>query len=179
MRRRAAGRERSVARAATERIARAGGAECASSERARRDGSGSVAAVSVADAAQAAEIVAIQQLIARFANSFDTKDWSALADCLAEELYTDYSDLRGTPAETISRSRFVALRRSALQALQTHHLCGNVEVGVAQDRAEAKVSMTIHRRAETGATFDTHCLYTFGLERIAQRWAIDSIVQKV
>ncbi len=45
-----------------------------------------------------ADVVAIQQLSARFANSFDTKDWTALGQCLADELYTDYSDLRGTPA---------------------------------------------------------------------------------
>jgi len=41
--------------------------------------------------------VFIQEVIARFANSFDMKDWSGLEDCFTESLYTDYSDLRGTP----------------------------------------------------------------------------------
>jgi hypothetical protein len=46
-----------------------------------------------------ADVVAIQQLVARFANSFDTKDWTGLGQCLADRLYTDYSDLRGTPPD--------------------------------------------------------------------------------
>jgi len=131
------------------------------------------------DASAAVDIVAIQQLIARFANSFDAKDWRALGECLADELHADYSDLRGTPPETLSRARFVELRRSALEALQTHHLSGNVAVGLGRETAEASVSMAIYRRAASGETFDTHCLYTFGVERVAGRWVIRSIVQKV
>ena len=46
---------------------------------------------------------AIQQRIARFANSFDLKDWEALGACLTEQIYTDYSELRGTPPEIVSR----------------------------------------------------------------------------
>src|SRR5215471_5995029 len=109
MRRRPAGRERVVACAAIDRTARGGGARGGSR---RADCFGTVTAVSMADGLPVTEIVAIQQLVARFANSFDVKDWLALAECLAEELHTDYSDLRGTPPETMSRSRFVELRRS-------------------------------------------------------------------
>ncbi|MBK7319976.1 nuclear transport factor 2 family protein [Candidatus Villigracilis affinis] len=57
------------------------------------------------------DILNIQQLIARFANSFDVKDWDGLQACFTESLYTDYSDLRGTPPETISASEYVRLRR--------------------------------------------------------------------
>jgi hypothetical protein len=125
------------------------------------------------------DIFAIRQLVARFANSFDLKDWPALAECLADELETDYSDLRGSPAETMSRERFLHLRHSALQALRTHHLTGNVEIKLNQNEAEARVSMVIYRRAESGEIFNTHCLYMLGLERVASRWVINSIVQKV
>ena len=45
------------------------------------------------------DTVKIQKLIAKFANSFDMKDWSGLEACFTESLYTDYSDLRGTPPE--------------------------------------------------------------------------------
>src|SRR6476659_9612870 len=51
-----------------------------------------------------------------------------LGECLADTVHTDYSDLRGTPPETMSRDQFVQLRRSALQELQTHHLAGNLEI---------------------------------------------------
>ena len=125
------------------------------------------------------DVHAVQQLVAQFANSFDLKAWNDLAACLAGDLYTDYSDLRGTPPETMSRERFIDLRRAALENLKTHHLAGNVEVQVEGDRGEAKVSMVIFRRGAGGELFDTHCLYTLGVEKLDQRWLICSIVQKV
>lgn len=125
------------------------------------------------------DVVALQQLVARFANRFDTKDWAGLERCLKPELHTDYSDLRGTPPERMSSARFVELRRRALQELQTHHLAGNVEVDVGGDAGEVEVSMVIFRRAPGGQTLNTHCLYVFGVERIDGDWRIGSIVQKV
>jgi hypothetical protein len=121
----------------------------------------------------------VQQLIARFANSFDAKDWDALARCLASSVYADYSDLRGTAPETLPRERFVELRRVALGPLRTHHLAGNVEVRLEGTRGVARASMVIHRRGSADETFDTHCLYEFGVEKAAQEWTIRSIVQKV
>lgn len=87
--------------------------------------------------------------------------------------------MRGTPAESLSRERFVELRRVALQALSTHHLAGNVEVQLDGARGVAKASMVIHRRSPEDETFDTHCLYVFGVEKAGQQWTICSIVQKV
>ena len=121
----------------------------------------------------------VQQLVARFANSFDTKAWDALGACLSSDVYTDYSDLRGTPPETMSRERFVELRRTALEPLKTHHLAGNVEIRLDGARGVAVVSMVIHRRSAADEVFDTHCLYELGVEKTAQEWAIHSIVQKV
>lgn len=125
------------------------------------------------------DIFSVQQLIARFANSFDRKEWEALGSCLAANLYTDYSDLRGTPPATMTREQFVESRRSALQALKTHHLAGNIEIELAADSGEAKVSMLIYRRNELGEILNTHCLYTLGVERTDNGWVIGSIVQKV
>lgn len=122
----------------------------------------------------------VQQLVARFANSLDLKDWSALAACLAAEVHTDYSELRGTPPQTLSREHFVALRQAALQPLRTHHLAGNVEIAfTADDAAQVMVSMAIFRRSADGRTLDTHCIYQLGVRREARGWLIDSIVQKV
>lgn len=125
------------------------------------------------------DVLAVQQLVARFANSFDLKDWSRLSECFTDELDTDYSDLRGTPPERMGREHFVDLRRSALQSLQTHHLGGNVEISLAGDSGEARVSMMIFRRSSEGEILNTHCLYTFGLTRTESGWRIRSIVQKV
>jgi SnoaL-like protein len=123
--------------------------------------------------------MAIHRLIARFANSFDLKAWGELEACLAETLHTDYSDLRGTPPESMSRGRFVELRRLALQELRTHHLAGNVEVEVDGSDATARVSMVIYRRRADGDVLNTHCLYTLGLKKEKAAWWIGSIVQKV
>jgi hypothetical protein len=122
---------------------------------------------------------AIHQLVARFANSFDLKDWEALGLCLSATIYADYSDLRGTPPETISREHFVELRRIALEGLNTHHLSGNVQIELGDAQALAKVSMVIFRRNRDENIFNTHCLYTFGVERVNGEWCISSIVQKV
>ena len=69
--------------------------------------------------------LAIQEVIARFANSFDRKDWDALQACFIESLLTDYSDLRGTPPQRIAAAEYGAARRQALDALHLHHLVGN------------------------------------------------------
>jgi len=121
----------------------------------------------------------LQNLAARFANSFDLKDWDRLGECLADSLYTDYRDLRGTPPETMPRERFVELRRAALQELRTQHLCGNIEIALDGTTADMKLSMLIHRRDGAGEAFDTHCLYLLRAVRGARGWRINSITQKV
>jgi hypothetical protein len=118
-------------------------------------------------------------LVARFANCFDLKDWEGLGHCLGDELYTDYSDLRGTPPETMSREKFVELRRIALHDLQTHHLTGNLEIEADETTANLKVSMAIHRRNQAGEKLNTHCLYFLGAEHADSGWVINSLVQKV
>lgn len=125
------------------------------------------------------DVFALQQLVARFANSIDTKDWAGLGQCLKAELHTDYSDLRGTPPERMSSVRFVELRRSALHDLQTHHLSGNVEINASNTCGEVKASMVIYRRNTNGEILNTHCLYVLGVERVEDHWLISSIVQRV
>jgi hypothetical protein len=124
-------------------------------------------------------VLALQNLVARFANSFDLKDWDGLKECLASSIDTDYSDLRGTPPETMSSEQFVRLRKAALQDLQTHHLAGNVEVALSGTVGRLKVSMVIYRRDLSDQTFDTHCLYSFGVAQTDDVWRISSIKQKV
>ena len=44
----------------------------------------------------------IRKTIARFANSFDLKDWALMESALAEKLTVDYSDLRGESPKEIT-----------------------------------------------------------------------------
>jgi len=123
---------------------------------------------------------AIQALLARFANSFDLKDWDGLRECLADQLDTDYSDLRGTPPQRLSAMEYVQARRKALDGLKTHHLSGNVEIRYDDPlNATCRVSTVIWRKSETEA-FDTHCVYTFKVTKINHHdWKIGFIKQQV
>lgn len=135
------------------------------------------------------DLIAAQNLLARFANSFDLKDWSALEDCLTPQVFTDYSDLRGAPPETVAAADYVRLRREALAPLVTHHLLGNLEINFLDSgHALCRASMLIWRirPVAKGATapttadeFHTHCIYTFALTRQDAAWKISSIVQTV
>ena len=114
----------------------------------------------------------VYRLISRFTNCFDIKAWDDLKSCLSESIYTDYSDLRGTPAEVLTAERFVELRREALQELKTHHLAGNHEIHLEGEKGTVSVSMVIFRRDASGKAFDTHCLYQFGVEKKKASWRI-------
>jgi SnoaL-like protein len=121
----------------------------------------------------------IQDVIARFANSFDIKDWSGLESCFTESLFTDYSDLRGTAPETVKASEYVAARREALDHLKLHHLVGNYEIDFLNaDRATCRASMIVWRKSDE-EEFTSHCVYEFQLTKQNAGWKINGITQKV
>ena len=121
---------------------------------------------------------AIQEVIARFANSFDLKDWSRLQSCFTDTLDTDYSDLRGTPPQKLSADAYVAARREALDHLILHHLVGNYEIEFLGDReAICRASMIIWRKSET-EKFSSHCVYEFRMTNQTS-WKISGIRQKI
>lgn len=125
------------------------------------------------------ERVKIQEVIARFSNSFDVKDWSGLESCFTESLYTDYGDLRGTPPETVKASDYVAVRRESLDHLKLHHLVGNHEINFLDaSRATCRASMIVWRKSET-EEFTSHCVYEFQLTKQESDWKISGITQKV
>ena len=121
----------------------------------------------------------IQELIARFANCFDLKDWSGLEACFTESIYTDYFDLRGTAPETISAVDYVKLRRESLDHLQLHPLVSNYEIEfIDSNTAECRASMIVWRKSDEDE-FTSHCVYTFQLKKTNFYWLISGITQKV
>jgi 3-phenylpropionate/cinnamic acid dioxygenase small subunit len=121
----------------------------------------------------------IQELIARFATSFDVKDWSGLEACFTESLYTDYSDLRGTPSQTITASEYVQLRRESLDQLKLHHLVSNYEIDFTDENtATCRASMVVWRKSDE-EEFTSHCVYMFQLVKQNNNWRISGITQKV
>ena len=121
----------------------------------------------------------IQELIAKFANSFDLKDWDGLQSCFTESIYTDYSDLRGTPPQTVSAADYVKSRRESLDHLKLHHLVGNYEIGFPDTGgANCRASMIVWRKSDM-EEFTSHCFYIFQLEQQNGEWKINGITQKV
>ena len=125
------------------------------------------------------DILKIQQIVARFANSFDVKDWNGLEACFTESLYTDYSDLRGTPPETISARDYVQKRIDSLNHLKLHHLVSNYEVDFTDSNsATCRASMVVWRKSDE-EEFTSHCVYIFQVVKQAEIWKISGITQKV
>lgn len=125
------------------------------------------------------DVLEIQKVIARFANSFDVKDWNGLEACLTESLYTDYSDLRGTPPQTVSAKDYVQKRIDSLDDLKLHHLVSNYEVDLTgSNSATCRASMVVWRVSDE-EEFTSHCVYIFQLTKPDSDWKISSITQKV
>ncbi len=121
----------------------------------------------------------IEAVIARFATSFDLKDWNGLQSCFTESLYTDYGDLRGTPPQTVTAADYTAGRRESLDQLKLHHLVSNYEIDFKDSNsATCRASMIVWRKSET-EEFTSHCVYLFQLTKQASDWKISGITQKV
>ena len=123
---------------------------------------------------------AVIDVVLGFARALDVKDWAACRRCFMDEIETDYSDLRGEPAQTVKADDFVALRRAALERLTALHLSANHLVTVEGDHATCVSAAVIHRfRPEDGERFDTYCAYTHTLARTASGWKISKVKQTV
>lgn len=123
--------------------------------------------------------LAIQELIAKFSNSFDLKDWDGLQACFTESIFTDYSDLRGTPPQTVSAVDYVQSRRESLDALKLHHLVSNYEIDFADaNSATCRASMMVWRNNNVEVSA-SHCFYAFQLTKQDSIWKIGGITQKI
>ena len=63
----------------------------------------------------------IANLIFKFANCFDLKNWKALEEILVDQIECDYQTLRGE-IKICSKIEYVRERKVALNDLRTQHL---------------------------------------------------------
>ncbi len=102
-----------------------------------------------------------------------------MESALADELTVDYSDLRGDPPKEITSREYAQARREALEALDTQHIIGNLEITVDGNKASVRASSMIFRALDD-LVFNTHARYRFCLCKIQDRgWVIDRIKQTV
>jgi len=124
----------------------------------------------------------IRATVIRFATSLDLKDWRQCRSCFTDQIYTDYSALRGDPPAIVSADDFVELRRQALSDLLTHHVSTNHSIELNGDEATCISGMVIYRRVPDdadGTAFDTHCIYTHTLVRTPDGWKISKVKQQI
>lgn len=122
---------------------------------------------------------ALHDLVCRFQQSFDTKDWPLMRACLADRLWCDYSSFRAVPADWIEADRYVRQRETALSHLAMQHSFLNLRVNAAPDGAEGRCNYVIHRfhpehSTERPLFFHSYGHYRFGF---ARGWRIASITQ--
>jgi hypothetical protein len=127
-----------------------------------------------------AHTLAINDLLTRFFQAFDEKNWPLMRDCLCVEVYTDYSSFRRVPAATISADRYVEQRRAALHALDMQHNFLNlrVEPDAAGVAATARCNFTILRfHASYDGHYHSQGHYLFAFVKAGGPWKISRIVQ--
>jgi 3-phenylpropionate/cinnamic acid dioxygenase small subunit len=128
---------------------------------------------------------AINDLLARFFQAFDDKNWRAMRACLCDELFADYASFRGVPASMMPADEYVAQRRTALQALDMQHNFLNLQVEVAADAstATARCNYIVHRfhpsfDGVNDHHFHSYGHYLFAFANVRGAWRIARITQR-
>jgi 3-phenylpropionate/cinnamic acid dioxygenase small subunit len=130
--------------------------------------------------------LAINDLLSRFFQAFDAKDWPAMRECLCDQVFTDSSSFRQVPSATIWADTFVDQRRIALQALEMQHNFLNLRVELDADggAATARCNYVIHRFHRAMESIDddyfhSYGHYVFGFVNECGTWKIAGITQTV
>ncbi|MGH7933004.1 MAG: nuclear transport factor 2 family protein [Bryobacteraceae bacterium] len=132
---------------------------------------------------QAADTLEINNLLCRFMQSFDDKDWRAMRECLVGDLFCDYSNFRGTPAGRVAADDYVAARKEGLAELAMQHNFFNLRVTMLDhEAASARCNFVIHRFLSispdsVNAYFHSYGHYRFTFTRTRGIWKISGIVQ--
>jgi hypothetical protein len=123
-------------------------------------------------------------LVCRFMQAFDDRDWGLLRACLADSVFCDYSSLRGTPPGEEDADAYVARRRQALGALAMQHSFSNLQVELHPGGASGRCNFIILRFAAdfdgTPNSFFHSCgHYRFDFSRGPDGFRIRGITQVV
>ena len=111
--------------------------------------------------------IAINDVLCRFFLAFDERDWTAMANCLAPEVFIDYSSSGREQSSVMSGSAFVQRRRDAVDTLAKHHSFSNLLI-LRFDRDFR----------EQGEDFYHSCgAYEFLFSKAEGSWRITSITQ--
>ncbi len=122
---------------------------------------------------------AIQQTLFRFMQTFDSKNWKQMRECLCETIVCDYASFRGEKPGSLKADEYVAKRKAALTNLKTQHNLSNIVVEVEADTIEVSCNYAIYRfHPEISSDyFHSYGRYIFTLKQEASHWKISAITQ--
>ncbi len=125
----------------------------------------------------------VNDVLCRFFLAFDERDWASMADCLASEVFIDYSSSGREQPSFMSSYDFVQRRRDAVDTLLKHHSFSNLLLSKEADGVRARCNYLILRfhpdhRGE-GEDFYHSCgAYEFLFSKAQGSWKITSITQR-
>jgi uncharacterized phosphosugar-binding protein len=120
----------------------------------------------------------IENILNRFMNSFDLKDWTMMVNLLEPTIQVDYADLRGGPATEITAAEYAKARAEGLRHLSTQHLLTNCDIVTSDGAASADATCMIFR-SDGARHFNSHAFYTFSLVLRGHSWRISAIKQRI
>ncbi|MFC1458239.1 nuclear transport factor 2 family protein [Microvirga arabica] len=126
--------------------------------------------------------IAINDLLCRFFLAFDERDWTSMADCLAPEVFIDYSSSGREQPSTMTNSEFVQRRQNAIDTLAKHHSFSNLLLSSEADVVRGRCNYLILRferdLKRPDEDFYHSCgSYEFVFCKLDGSWRIISIMQ--
>ncbi|MXQ14371.1 hypothetical protein GR328_23555 [Microvirga makkahensis] len=126
--------------------------------------------------------ISINDLLCRFFLAFDERNWASMADCLAPEVFIDYSTSGREQPGTMTNSEFVQRRQSVTDTLTKHHSFSNLllscEAAVVRGRCNYLILRFDRDFSGAGEDFYHSCgAYEFMFGKVDGSWRITSIVQ--
>jgi hypothetical protein len=135
------------------------------------------------EAIDSVDHIAINDVLCRFFLAFDERDWTAMANYLAPEVFVDYSSSGREQPGAMSGSEFVCRRRGAIDTLAKHHSFSNLLLSKKADSVKGRCNYLILRfdreNAGEGEDFYHSCgAYEFLFSKAEGAWRITSITQR-
>jgi hypothetical protein len=118
-------------------------------------------------------------VLTRMLHAIDDLDWDGVRACLADEVRTDYTELFGGEAETLSADELVKRWQGLVPGFDaTQHMTGPCLVDEGEDGLVARTHVRAYHRIGD-AVWGVHGHYAVPLERTPAGWRIAGITLRM
>lgn len=126
----------------------------------------------------------VHTTLCRFFAAFDSRDWASMGNCLAPDIFIDYSSSGRESPATMTGEAFVNKRKNAVDSLTKQHSFSNLYISEQTDKTGLSVSCNylilrfdLSNPVQTDNFFHSCGQYEFTFERLADELKISSIKQ--